>query len=80
MKITEIETATTNEVQEESFDDKFTKYWLHMHTPYKNDHPKIGRNEICPFCDSGKKFKNCECYKTKQSDLVYDFSKTRKLK
>jgi len=20
---------------------------------------KVGRNEICPFCDSGKKFKNC---------------------
>ena len=28
-----------------------------------NDH-KIGRNEICPLCDSGKKYKKC-CGKNK---------------
>jgi preprotein translocase subunit SecA len=23
--------------------------------------PKLGRNDICPFCDSGKKIKHCQC-------------------
>lgn len=23
---------------------------------------KVNRNEICPYCDSGKKFKKCKCY------------------
>jgi uncharacterized protein YecA (UPF0149 family) len=22
---------------------------------------KLGRNDICPFCDSGKKLKHCQC-------------------
>lgn len=36
----------------------------HYHTPYVRKYKKISRNETCPYCDSGKKFKNCECYKT----------------
>lgn len=40
----------------------FARMWLKMHTPHQHAYPKIRRNEICPFCDSGKKFKNCECY------------------
>ena len=35
-----------------------------MHTPFKREYGKVGRNETCPFCDSGLKFKHCECYKT----------------
>ena len=35
-----------------------------MHTPFKREYRKIGRNEICPFCDSGLKFKHCECSQT----------------
>ena len=27
--------------------------------PFKRDKPKIGRNQICPLCNSGKKFKHC---------------------
>jgi len=23
--------------------------------------PKLGRNDICPFCSSGKKLKHCQC-------------------
>lgn len=42
----------------------FARMWLKMHTPHVKAYPKIGRNDICPFCDSGKKFKNCECYET----------------
>jgi hypothetical protein len=22
---------------------------------------KVGRNDVCPFCDSGKKVKHCNC-------------------
>lgn len=43
--------------------EDFAKMWLKMHTPYLREVPKVGRNEICPFCNSGKKFKNCDCYK-----------------
>ena len=35
--------------------------WKRMHTPVKRAYRKVGRNEICPFCDSGLKFKYCEC-------------------
>ena len=43
--------------------EDFAKMWLKVHTPYLREVPKVGRNEICPFCNSGKKFKNCDCYK-----------------
>ena len=35
--------------------------WKAMHTPKVRKYRKVGRNEICPFCDSGLKFKHCEC-------------------
>lgn len=44
-------------------DDEFAKMWRKMHTPVTRPRKKVGRNEICPYCNSGKKFKNCECYK-----------------
>lgn len=34
-----------------------------MHTPWKRRYRKISTNEVCPFCDSGKKFKKCNCTK-----------------
>lgn len=40
----------------------FAKMWLKMHTPYLKKFAKVGRNDVCPYCNSGKKFKNCECY------------------
>jgi len=40
------------------------KMWYKMHTPLVKTHSKVNRNQICPYCNSGKKFKNCECYKT----------------
>lgn len=42
------------------------KMWYKLHTPLVKNSRKVGRNEICPFCNSGKKFKKCECYKTHQ--------------
>lgn len=41
------------------------RMWMKMHTPWILSRPKVGRNQICPYCDSGKKYKNCECYQKK---------------
>lgn len=49
----------------------FQKMWAKMHTPWKRRHDKISRNEICPFCNSGKKFKNCECYEKYKNTPPY---------
>ena len=39
------------------------RMWAKMHTPWIRTDKKVGRNEICPFCESGKKYKDCDCYK-----------------
>ena len=41
---------------------EFNRIYQQMHTPWHRRSRKISRNEICPFCDSGTKFKKCECY------------------
>lgn len=41
---------------------EFAEMWHRLHTPLVREYRKVGRNEICPFCDSGKKFKHCTCY------------------
>ena len=60
-----IEEAVAEEVAE-VYTDKQIEEWRRMmfkvHTPFKREYRKVGRNEICPFCDSGLKFKHCECY------------------
>ena len=52
--------------------EDFKNMWIKMHTPYINKLKltgyKTGRNEICPFCTSGKKFKNCACYKVYKNE------------
>lgn len=40
---------------------EWQEMYVKMHTPFKREYRKVGRNEICPFCDSGLKFKHCEC-------------------
>ena len=40
---------------------EWQEMYTKMHTPFKREYRKVGRNEICPFCDSGLKFKHCEC-------------------
>ena len=42
--------------------EDFGRMWMKMHTPWVRRHKKVSRNEICPFCDSGLKYKQCECY------------------
>lgn len=59
------------EALKELFENEdFSRIWYKMHTPLKRSHKKINRNDICPFCDSGKKFKNCKCY-SKYGQMEY---------
>lgn len=51
------------EIQEMMSNADFQKMFMRLHTPL-NATKLPGRNEICPFCNSGKKFKKCECCKT----------------
>lgn len=50
----------------------FARTWMRLHTPL-NATSLPGRNDICPYCDSGKKFKNCECYKTHTKEYKNKF-------
>ena len=65
-------------------DADIRKMWIKMHTPFLNKIKltgrKIGRNEICPFCTSGKKFKNCECYKSYIADRYFKGEETYEIK
>jgi uncharacterized protein YecA (UPF0149 family) len=57
-----------NNTEDQNLDDPNVELtlqnYIKSHTPWRRIDRKINRNEICPLCDSGKKFKNCECYKT----------------
>lgn len=66
-----IEEAVAEEVAETQVNSAFEQQmrewqeiYTKMHTPFKREFRKVSRNEICPFCGSGVKFKHCECYKT----------------
>lgn len=48
-------------IDEKEFMQMMMQNWKEMHTPKVRKHRKVGRNEICPYCDSGLKFKHCEC-------------------
>ena len=50
--------------------EEIAEMYAKMHTPWERIE-KVGRNEICPFCDSGKKFKNCDCYKEHKQDYKF---------
>ena len=51
--------------------EEFQRMYAKMHTPWVRRHKKVGRNEICPFCNSGKKYKNCECSKNAEEIPEY---------
>ena len=66
-----IEEAVAEEVAEAQVNGEFERQfaewketYMKIHTPFKREFKKVGRNETCPFCSSGLKFKHCECYKT----------------
>lgn len=48
--------------------DDFRAMWKKMHTPITNTIKGIGRNDVCPFCDSGLKFKKCACYEGQKAE------------
>lgn len=50
---------------------EWQEMYIKMHTPFKREYHKVRRNEICPFCDSDLKFKNCECYKIYGEQVSY---------
>ena len=43
-------------------DNELLEQLRKAHTPWRRATIKVGRNDICPFCNSGKKFKKCDCY------------------
>lgn len=47
--------------QFEQLTNEYAELYKIAHTPSIRV-PEPGRNDICPYCDSGKKFKNCSCY------------------
>ena len=52
-----------NDLKEIIDNPEFKATYQKMHTPWHRRYRKIRPNEICPFCNSGKKFKNCDCKK-----------------
>lgn len=57
----------TQAIKELFKEEDIQRMWAKMHTPWIRTDRKVGRNEICPFCESGKKYKDCDCYKTKDT-------------
>lgn len=51
--------------------EEYARIYKKMHTPFVREHRKVGRNEICPFCDSGLKFKHCECFQKYGEQVSY---------
>lgn len=61
----------------QAFQDRdFQEMWMKMHTPWVRKHKNIRRNEICPFCNSGLKYKQCECY-THRKEYELDVKHTK---
>ncbi len=69
---TEATVAETNiDLQMQQQIREWQEMYVKMHTPFKREYRKVGRNEICPFCDSGLKFKYCECFQTYGEQVSY---------
>ena len=65
------ETLTQADLQMQRQIREWQEMYAKMHTPFKREYRKVGRNEICPFCDSGLKFKHCECSQTYGEQISY---------
>lgn len=62
------------------FEEDFKRMWIKTHTPIIKRIDPPGRNEICPYCNSGLKFKKCECYKHYgEAVYEYDFARCKKI-
>jgi uncharacterized protein YecA (UPF0149 family) len=62
---------TKADLQMQQYVREWQEMYAKMHTPFKREYRKVGRNEICPFCDSGLKFKHCECSQTYGEQVSY---------
>ena len=72
MQKEKIDKTVDNGVDIEDIDfEELNKIYARMHTPWKRRVDKISRNDICPFCNSGKKFKKCECYTSFKETTLY---------
>lgn len=72
----EKEYMTKNEIKKAFQDADFKKMWMQMHTPWLRKNKKVRRNEVCPFCNSGLKYKQCECYEHRK-DYILDVKHTK---
>ena len=72
-KINKDEEAKNKLISIAEQNEEFAKTFMRLHTPLKAT-ILPGRNDICPFCNSGKKFKKCECYKIKVKEYKNEFS------
>lgn len=66
-KINELD-STENSVKDEA---EQLYNFIKSHTPWRRIEKKVGRNDICPYCNSGLKFKNCECFNKKMFEPKY---------
>jgi len=62
--------------EEKAFMEELRFNYLKMHTPWKRLDKKVGRNEICPYCDSGLKYKRCACY-NRENNIKYTINDSR---
>lgn len=63
------------QINELLHNEEFARTFMRLHTPL-NATKLPGRNDICPFCNSGKKFKNCDCYNTHTVKYTNKYSST----
>ena len=68
------ENKQMEQLKEIMSNEEFQRTFMKLHTPL-NATKLPGRNDICPYCNSGKKFKNCECYKTHQVEYTNKYYK-----
>ena len=66
-----VEDVNDNEARFQRAMQDWAEMYQKMHTPFKREYRKVRRNEICPFCDSGLKFKHCECFQKYGEQLSY---------
>lgn len=68
--VEDLKTKEANERLQQQIRE-WQEMYVKMHTPFKREYRKVRRNEICPFCDSGLKFKHCECSQTYGEQVSY---------
>lgn len=63
--------STLEQEQIREWAEEYARIYKKMHTPFVREYRKVGRNKICPFCNSGLKFKYCECFQKYGEQVSY---------